>query len=192
VSTRSSKRVRCGLFQRANDGGPFCQILRWERSLPWRFIWFNESLLWPLQALAKLGNVPQRDAVAWCSLAVLAQSTPSPANARNSPRIGGAAADHFETDMACSLEIIGATVAVRCRSGVDISGALSRPLIAGKCALDLAGSQENGSSIYGNWRPKWKTARLRTGRGWMFVVYCRRLGCGLAPSPPAEKTVACQ
>jgi hypothetical protein len=40
ANTRSSKRARCGLFQRANDGG---QILRWERSLLCRFIWFNEG-----------------------------------------------------------------------------------------------------------------------------------------------------
>jgi hypothetical protein len=33
------------LFARycANDGGPFRQVLRWERSLPCRFIWFNEG-----------------------------------------------------------------------------------------------------------------------------------------------------
>ena len=43
ANTSSSKRARCGLFQRANDGGPFRQILRCERSLPCRFIGSNEG-----------------------------------------------------------------------------------------------------------------------------------------------------
>src|SRR4030088_847400 len=42
ASRSSKKRPRCGLFQRANDEGPFRQILRCERPLPCRFIWFNE------------------------------------------------------------------------------------------------------------------------------------------------------
>ena len=43
ASRSSKKRPRCGLFQRANDGGPFRQILRCERPLACRFIWFNEG-----------------------------------------------------------------------------------------------------------------------------------------------------
>jgi hypothetical protein len=54
------------LFARycANDGGPFRQVLRWvrqvlrgERSLPCRFIWFNEGECFWFPALRTLEPV---------------------------------------------------------------------------------------------------------------------------------------
>ena len=41
----------------ANDGGPFRQVLRWERSLPCRLIWFNEGECFWFPALRTLEPV---------------------------------------------------------------------------------------------------------------------------------------
>jgi hypothetical protein len=54
ANTRSSKRARCSLFQRANDGGPFRQVLRKR----WRSFSPGTALGSPGTALGAIVAVP--------------------------------------------------------------------------------------------------------------------------------------